>query len=61
MWQGIVSGFLWASDMVLMNTVFINDINLAILPLIMATGLSKRFAPVSTYCHKGLTLYMFRR
>ncbi|WP_255416575.1 hypothetical protein [Veillonella sp. VA139] len=44
-----------------MNTVFINDINLAILPLIMATGLSKRFAPVSTYCPKGLTLYMFRR
>ena len=36
MWQGIFSGFLWASDTVLMNTVFMNDITLAVLPLIMA-------------------------
>ena len=36
MWQGIVSGFLWASDTVLMNRVFMNDITLAVLPLIMA-------------------------
>ena len=36
MWQGILSGFLWASDTVLINTVFMNDITLAILPLIMA-------------------------
>ena len=36
MWQGIFSGFLWASDTVLINTVFINDITLAVLPLIMA-------------------------
>ena len=36
MWQGIVSGFLWASDTVLINTVFMNDIAFAVLPLIMA-------------------------
>lgn len=36
MWQGIFSGFLWASDTVLMNTVFMNDITIAVLPLIMA-------------------------
>lgn len=36
MWQGIVSGFLWASDTVLINTVFMNDITIAVLPLIMA-------------------------
>ena len=36
MWQGIVSGFLWASDTVLINTVFLNDITLAVLPLIIA-------------------------
>lgn len=36
MWQGILSGFLWASDTVLINTVFMNDVTLAVLPLIMA-------------------------
>jgi len=37
MWQGIFSGFLWASDTVLINTIFMNDMELAILPLIMAS------------------------
>ena len=36
MWQGLFSGFLWASDTVLINTVFLNDVTLAVLPLIMA-------------------------
>lgn len=36
MWQGIFSGFLWATDTVFINTVFINDMILVALPLIMA-------------------------